>query len=154
MAVTVYTAEQLASLRAGLAAGAAVAGGTAGSFVSKVPDGQIDRVILALDRALDRLGPELQAQKAQITDPDTLTALAVMLGIWAGLQFTPAGPIADFALAALGYFQFGQDGQRLIEGARAAAQATTNEQLDQAAATMAASLPAVTENPAFASKST
>lgn len=104
------------------------------------PSGKLDRILEALTRSVDYLGPAARAKLDQIWDRDTALCLAFLLALWGGLQFTPAGPVADLVIAAAGLYSFVSDFAEIVKGAAQAADAESDEELDKAAQAMAKGL--------------
>lgn len=106
----------------------------------EVPEAGLDRILEALTRSRAYLPEALERKLAELWDPDTALALAVLLGLWAGLQFTPVGWLADLLAAAYGVASLGADLLHLIEASQHAASAQTDAELDAAAREMAQAL--------------
>lgn len=106
----------------------------------EVPEAGLDRILEALTRSRAYLPQTIERKLAELWDSDTALALAVLLGLWAGLQFTPAGWLADLLAAAYGVASLGADLLRLVEASQHAASAQTDSALDAAAREMAQAL--------------
>jgi hypothetical protein len=108
-----------------------------------VPDSRLDRIVEALRRAVLRLPAEWDLLRAEMSDPDTLLGIAILLAAYVGLQFTLLGPIADVIAAIAGAFAIASTAAGLIGAAFDAAQAESEAQLDAAAAKMAREITAL-----------
>lgn len=106
----------------------------------EVPEAGLDRILEALTRSRAYLPEALERKLMELWDPDTALALAVLLGLWAGLQFTPIGWLADLLAAAYGAASLGADLVHLVEASQHAASAQTDAELDAAAREMAQAL--------------
>jgi hypothetical protein len=105
-----------------------------------VPEAGLDRILEALTRSRAYLPQAIERKLAELWDSDTALALAVLLGLWAGLQFTPVGWLADLLAAAYGVASLGADLLHLVEASQHAASAETDSALDAAAREMAQAL--------------
>lgn len=107
---------------------------------SAVPESGLDRILEALKRSRSYVPAAIEHKLSELWDPDTALAFAVLLGVWAGLQFTPAGWLADLLVAAYGFASIGAELLQLVQAGRQAAAAQTESDLDAAAAAMAQAL--------------
>ncbi len=105
-----------------------------------VPEGGLDRIVEALYRTRNYLSKSAAEKLADLWNSDTALALGVLLAVWAGLQFTPVGWLADVLLAAAGLLSMISDFVELVKAARQAAAAETDGALNEAAQAMAAAI--------------
>ena len=109
-------------------------------MANPIPSGSIDRIELALTKALALLPGDARAKLSALTDPSTLLGFAVVLGVWGGLQLTPFGVAADALLSAWGLLSLGAAAVELVRAAMAAAESETETQLDASAARLSKAL--------------
>ena len=109
---------------------------------AQIPESGLDRILEALTRSRAYLPAATEAKLAELWDRDTALSFAVLLALWAGLQFTPVGWLADLLLAATGFLTMAGDLVELVLAAKAASDAETDEQLDQSARQLASALTA------------
>lgn len=107
------------------------------------PENRLERIELALKRAVELLPTAARAQLAELADPETIFGFAVVLGVWGGLQLTPLGTVADVVLAAYGALSLGADGLELIRAGIEASEATSDAALEKAAQRLSKSLVSV-----------
>jgi hypothetical protein len=98
----------------------------------------LDAILEALERSQAYLAPAAKAKLAELWSTDTLLAFAVLLGGWAGLQFTPIGWLADLGFALAGFGAAAADLYAVIKACSQAMQAQTDAEMDDAAKAMAA----------------
>lgn len=108
--------------------------------IPTVPESSLDRILEALTRSRAYLPQTIERKLSELWDRDTALAFAVLLGVWAGLQFTPAGWLADLLLAAYGVASVGVELLQLVQAGQQAAAAQMESDLDAAAAAMAQAL--------------
>ncbi len=100
-----------------------------------------DRLRLAIEAAACKLPKAVGSQLLQLLDPTALAVMAGVTAIWAGLQFTGAGEVADVALLVVGWAAVGgaawQGGRELIQFAVGVDRAKTQKDIDQAGAHLA-----------------
>lgn len=108
--------------------------------VPAVPESGLDRILEALTRSRGYLPQTIARKLSELWDRDTALAFAVLLAVWAGLQFTPAGWLADLLLAAYGLASVGAELLQLVQAGQQAAAAQTESDLDAAARAMAQAL--------------
>ncbi len=107
------------------------------------PENRLERIELALKRAVELLPTAARAQLAELADPETIFGFAVVLGVWGGLQLTPLGVVADTVLAAYGALSLGADGLELIRAGIEASEATSDAALEKAAQRLSKALVSV-----------
>lgn len=105
-----------------------------------VPESGLDRILEALTRSRAYVPQTVERKISELWDADTALAFAVLLGIWAGLQFTPVGWLADLLAAAYGVASLGFELLQLVEASQHAAAAQTESELDAAARELAQAL--------------
>ena len=105
--------------------------------ITTVPEDAWDRIVVALWRSLDYMPAEAQTKLREALDLKTLRALAVVLGVWAGLTFTGLGTLATTLMTALGAITVAHDLYQLFVAGKDAAFAKTPEALELAAQHMA-----------------
>lgn len=111
--------------------------------MSSFPDNRLERIELALSKAVKLLPADARTKLAALADPETIFGFAVVLGVWGGLQLTPLGPVADAVLAAYGTLELGADGLELIRAGIEASEATSEAALDKAAQRLSKALVSV-----------
>ncbi len=111
--------------------------------MASFPENRLERIEEALSRALEKMPADARAKLKELSDPENILGLAVVLGIWGGLQLTPVGAVADTVLAAYGALSLGQDGIEMIGAAIEASDATDDALLDKAAARLSKAIVAV-----------
>lgn len=103
-----------------------------------------ERLYEALVRGLALLPQETWTRLVDLFDLDTLWALLVILGLWAGAHLVGAGFVGDVALIAYGVYSAGTSifvaGSHLWKFAKGAIGATSETDLDQAGAHFAAAV--------------
>jgi hypothetical protein len=105
-----------------------------------VPESGLDRILEALHRSRAYFPDAIKAKLSGLWDRDTALAFAVLLAVWAGLQFTAAGWLADLLIAAYGLASFAADLAEVVSAAVDATQAETDSALEDAAKELAASV--------------
>lgn len=106
----------------------------------QIPTEALDRVLEALVRSRKYLPAAATEKLAALWDVDTFAAFVFLLCLWAGVQFTPIGWLADLALLGYGVYGIGGDIKALIDAGSLAKDAKDETQIDQAARAMAAAL--------------
>lgn len=101
------------------------------------PTDRLERIELALGRALERLPGEVRAKLSELQSPDSLLGFALVVGVWGGLQLTPLGVPADLILSAWGALALGASGYQLVVASVEASEAQTDGALNQAATKIA-----------------
>lgn len=105
-----------------------------------VPESGLDRIYEALTRSRRYLPQAIETKLSELWDRDTALAFALLLALWAGLQFTPAGWLADLLLLAYGLASIGSDLADVAQAAKGAADAETDPELETAAQQLAEAL--------------
>lgn len=101
------------------------------------PEGTIARLYQAVLRSVKYLPEAAQAKFAELLQPEVLWTFAIIIGLWAGLQLIPAGPIVDAIMAAIAGYALVKVFGDLKDAVLAAAAAKTNEELESAAKQLA-----------------
>jgi hypothetical protein len=96
-----------------------------------------ERVGEAMKRSLPFLGPQARAEVEGLLTPESLAAIAAVLGVWVGSHFVGVGEIVDIVLLVVGVAVIGLavfDGiEELLAFGSGALKATTDAELDTAA---------------------
>jgi hypothetical protein len=91
----------------------------------------------ALRRSAAQLDPAL---RAQLSDADTIWALALVLGVWAGLPVLPSGWLKDAITAGIAPYRQVEQAQPVVRAAWAAGSARSASQVASAARSLATGL--------------
>lgn len=108
-----------------------------------VADSRTDRILEALRRAVERLPREWDAIRAEMSEPETLLGLAVILAALIGVQFTPIAGLVDLIAALAGAYQLVSNAAGLVAAAVEAAGARNEAELNAAADSMAREIAAL-----------
>lgn len=96
-----------------------------------------EKVGEAMKRSLPFLGPQARTEIEALLTPESLTAIAAVLGVWVGSHFVGIGEIVDIVLLAVGVAVIGLavfDGiEELLAFASGALEAQSDAELDVAA---------------------
>lgn len=102
------------------------------------------RLKAAIEATLPKLPRAVGRQLVQLLNPKALAVMASVVIIWAGLQFTGVGEVADVALLVVGWFAVGgvavQGGRELVDFAVGVYRAKTSRDIDRAAAHLATAI--------------
>ena len=108
--------------------------------IASVPEGTWERITLAFRRSLDYMPASAAEQLAGVLDDETLWAAALVLGVWAGLQFTGIGELATLAMAAYGVLTVGRDVGAITAAIAKAAAASTPAEMEAVSRELAGAL--------------
>jgi hypothetical protein len=112
-----------------------------------IPNGDIARLTIAIERAIPMLPAETREKLRALLNPAALGSLVAIIVIWGGSHFIGVGEAADVFLLGVGVVTFGREaidiGKRFAAFARFALTARTDSDIDQAAKYFASALTAV-----------
>lgn len=108
--------------------------------MTEAPAGSLDRIVEALRGAITTLPAGFQSINAELLRPDTELALAVVLGVWAGLHFAALGWLEDMIAGAKGSMNLSSTADALGSAAADAAKARNSPELKSATGGLAATI--------------